>query len=550
MRRPTLKSLSGGRRRRIGAALALAAVLAVVIIIVVSAGSSSPTNAASNGSTATGAATVQRRDLVETDTESGTLSYADPQTVYNRLTGTITWLPNVGQVIKAGGTLFKVDGEPVILMDGSTPAYRDLSPSDSAGEDILQLNRNLVNLGFNPDGIVIDDTWQAATTAGVDLFQASLGDSETGILTLGQIVFLPGDQLVSTVDGTVGSTGGGSGSGNSNASASVDPPQPEFVSLQVKNPSSDSSSTSSTSTTSTTTTSTGTPTTSTPTTTGPTTPTTGHHKKKHSGSSNQSNTIAALIQLLRAENAQLQAELRANHGNSGSGNGGSGGHSGSSSGNHGSSGSHGGSSGSHGGSSGSHSGSSGSSGGSSGGGSATPVEILQTTSTKLVVTVDLSASSQSEAVVGERVTVELPDGNTVNGKITAVSPIAQNSSSGNGSGNGGSGGSGRSGSGNGNGSGNSSSSTVPVTVSIEGHHLGPGLDQAAVSVNFVEQRANNVLSVPVTALLATSGSTYAVQEASPPYKLIPVTTGLFAAGYVQVSGPGIYQGLQVTDSQG
>ncbi len=171
--------------------------------------------------------------------------------------------------------------------------------------------------------------------------------------------------------------------------------------------------------------------------------------------------------------------------------------------------------------------------------------ILQTTSTKLVVTVDLSASSQSEAKVGEHVTVQLPDNSVVDGRITAVSPVAQNSNSDNG---------------NGewqwrqrwrrNGNGGSSSSTVPVTIAISGHHLGPGLDQAAVSVNFVQQRANNVLSVPVTALVATSGSTYAVQEASPPYKLIPVTTGLFAAGDVQISGPGIYPGLQVTDSQG
>ena len=69
-------------------------------------------------------------------------------------------------------------------------------------------------------------------------------------------------------------------------------------------------------------------------------------------------------------------------------------------------------------------------------------------------------------------------------------------------------------------------------------------------MNFAEAVANNVLSVPVTALLATSGGNYAVQEAQAPHKLIPVTTGLFAAGYVQISGPGIYEGLQVTDSQG
>ena len=167
-----------------------------------------------------------------------------------------------------------------------------------------------------------------------------------------------------------------------------------------------------------------------------------------------------------------------------------------------------------------------------------------------MVTVDLDATSQSEAVVGEHVTVEMPTSNTVKGRITAVSPVAQSSSnSGNGSGErrriGGGG------NGNGNGSGNgSSSSTIPVTITLKGHHGGAGLDQAAVSVNFAQQRASNVLSVPVTALLATSGSNYAVQEAAAPHQLIPVTTGLFAAGYVQISGPGIYPGLQVTDSQG
>jgi hypothetical protein len=69
-------------------------------------------------------------------------------------------------------------------------------------------------------------------------------------------------------------------------------------------------------------------------------------------------------------------------------------------------------------------------------------------------------------------------------------------------------------------------------------------------VDFVQNKAKDVLSVPVTALLATSGSAFAVQEATSPHKLLPVTTGLFAAGYVEISGSGIYPGLHVTDSQG
>ena len=47
---------------------------------------------------------------------------------------------------------------------------------------------------------------------------------------------------------------------------------------------------------------------------------------------------------------------------------------------------------------------------------------METTSTQVVVTVDLDATKQSEAVVGEPVTVELPDGSTVDGKITAGQP--------------------------------------------------------------------------------------------------------------------------------
>ena len=166
-------------RRRIGAGLALLAVVGVVVAIV-SEISSSPSKRHPGGKDSTSnTTTVKRRDLVQTDTEPGTLGYAGPGTVYNRLNGTVTWLPSVGRVIKTGEALFKVDGKPVILMNGSTPAYRDLTASDSSGQDVLELNRNLVALGFNPHGIVVDDEWQAATTAGVEAFQASLGETET-----------------------------------------------------------------------------------------------------------------------------------------------------------------------------------------------------------------------------------------------------------------------------------------------------------------------------------------------------------------------------------
>ena len=247
----------------------------------------------------------------------------------------------------------------------------------------------------------------------------------------------------------------------------------------------------------------------------------------------------ALKALLRAETLLLQRSIAASKGGSSSGGSASGRASGGSASAAGGGGTSGGGSGS-GGAAGS--GASSGSGGASGSGGGTAQAILGTTSNQLDVVVNLDATKQSEAVLGEPVTVQMPDGTTVDGKITLVSPVAQSSSSGSGSGSG-SGGSG-------SGSSSTASSTIPVTIALHGRVPSSGLDQAAVSVNFQQQVANNVLSVPVTALLATQGGGYAVQEAAAPHRLLPVTPGLFAAGYVQVSSSQIYPGLQVTDSQG
>jgi hypothetical protein len=510
-----------GRRRstRVAVGLALLIAIGVVAAAIVIAGNASSSPAKDAPGKVTGATSVERRNLVQTDTQSGTLSYANPQTVYNRLTGTVTWLPAVGQLIRPGQALYRVDGQPVVLLNGTTPAYRALKSSDSAGPDILELNNALLALGYTGYGIVADDLWQAATTSAVEAFQQSQGESPTGKLGLGQVVFLPGAQLVSTLDGTLGQTGSGGGTPpTSNASTAVAPPAPEFVSLTHPVDAPTTGPTGSTGTTGTTGTAV------TPSHNG------GHHRKKKGATGAQ--TLQALEALLRAQLAALHAAA----------------HNGSPSGSKSPSGSNSpsssppatGSTGNHSPSTGNHS--------PSGGGVSSGTAILQTSSTKLVVTVDLAASSQSEAVVGEHVTVQMPNGGTVAGKITAVSPVAQAASSNSGNGNGN--GNGNGGGGNGNGNGNGASSTIPVTVTLKGRHRGAGLDQATVSVNFAQARARNVLSVPVTALLATGGGNYAVQAAARPHRLIPATVGLFAAGFVQISGPGIYPGLSVTDSQG
>jgi hypothetical protein len=473
------------RLRRPAAAVALLATAGAATALILAGGAPSKEPPASGGTPTGGTATVERRDLVATDTESGTLSYAAPQTVYNRLSGTITWLPRVGQTIKQGGVLFRVDGRPVVLLDGTTPAYRGLSRQISHGEDVLQLNRDLVALGFDPDAIAIDEEWQAATTAGVEELQRSLGQTGTGTLAFGQVVFLPGTQLVSTVDATLGGDGGGSGTGSPSTGSASDltgAGRREYATLETPA--------------------------STPTSASPPAP-----PKTPPPGTGSPTEGPRRVRALEAQLARLKAELnrlkqQGSRSPSGSGkptNGGSPTSAGSPREPEGAA-----------------------------TGTSTPTAILATTSTRIVVKVALEASKQSEARLGEAVTVALPEGEEVPGTVTAVSAVAQTTT----------------GSQSTEANGGAASSTVPVTITLHDRHAGAALDQAQVSVNFVGALARNVLSVPVTALLATGGARYALQEAASPHRLIPVTTGLFAAGDVQVSGAGIHPGLQVSDSQG
>ena len=161
---------------------------------------------------------------------------------------------------------------------------------------------------------------------------------------------------------------------------------------------------------------------------------------------------------------------------------------------------------------------------------------------------------------GDHVLVTMPDGTTtVQGTVTAVGSVATTPGASPGASPGGSGSSsasGTSGSSTGgagaNGGGASGTSAViPVTIAIS-EALPAGLDQAPVQVSITEQRADEVLAVPVTALLARAGGGYAVQVAGPRSRLIPVTTGLYdgTSGLVAVNGSGLAPGLVVQVAQG
>jgi hypothetical protein len=160
------------------------------------------------------------------------------------------------------------------------------------------------------------------------------------------------------------------------------------------------------------------------------------------------------------------------------------------------------------------------------GGSAQPGGTVMTaTSTTPVVTIDLPSGNQSDVKVGDQVTITLPDNQPTPGVVSSVGKVATTTP------------------------GATTPPTITVLVSPTEPRVVAGLTSAPVTVAITTASTNNVLVVPVTALLAQPGGGYAVEVAGAAGSrhLVTVTPGIFddADGLVSVSGPGLAAGDQV-----
>jgi len=209
------------RRNRKGMAAAMGAVIMLGGAGIAVVGSHlagqrpSASGGAQDNSAAVTTVPVARRALSSRTNVAGTLGHAGSYTVLGQPNGTITWLPSAGQVIRQGQELYGVNGTPVVLLYGTEPAYRDLAAgtyaSDVAGQDVRQLNRDLVALGY-ASGTGLDpssDEFTWATQAAIKHLQEHLGVPQTGELDLGQVVFLPGAARVTNVTAALGGPAGG-----------------------------------------------------------------------------------------------------------------------------------------------------------------------------------------------------------------------------------------------------------------------------------------------------------------------------------------------------
>lgn len=166
-----------------------------------------------------GRATIERRTLTDRQTVGGTLGYGTERTVLARGSGTVSWLPAEGSTVRCGRAIAKIDGEPVVLFSGTVPAYRALQSGVSDGEDVRQLERGLVDLGYDPG--TVDAAWSAETTAAVQAWQDDLGLERTGVVELGRVVFLPGDRRIARRKVEIGAVLGGGGDGGGGGAAAA-----------------------------------------------------------------------------------------------------------------------------------------------------------------------------------------------------------------------------------------------------------------------------------------------------------------------------------------
>jgi hypothetical protein len=201
-----------GRSRRKGRWIALG------VVVVVAAGAAAAWRAgeffpaATSGTGQLGAppatTPVTRQDLSAVTPVTATLGYAGSFPVTGQGGGTLTWLPSPGRVIGQGQALYRVDnGSPVVLLYGGVPDWRAMEEGIT-GQDVSQLNHDLVDLGYASRTDVAALGWDYyswETAAGVQKLEEHLGAaSPPGSLSLGQVVFEPQALRVSQVTGSLG----------------------------------------------------------------------------------------------------------------------------------------------------------------------------------------------------------------------------------------------------------------------------------------------------------------------------------------------------------
>lgn len=152
--------------------------------------------------------------------------------------------------------------------------------------------------------------------------------------------------------------------------------------------------------------------------------------------------------------------------------------------------------------------------------------ILTVSGAKQKVTVALDVAKQHLVKKGVKATVTLPSGQAVAGKVTSVAKVASAPEGTDGQ--------------------QTGSPTITVELELADPKAAGGLDAAPVDVALVSAERKDVLTVPITALVALAEGGYGVEVVDgTSVSYVKVQPGMFAGGKVEISGAGIKAGTLV-----
>ncbi|MEU0884969.1 peptidoglycan-binding domain-containing protein [Lentzea sp. NPDC005914] len=149
-------------------------------------------------------------------------------------------------------------------------------------------------------------------------------------------------------------------------------------------------------------------------------------------------------------------------------------------------------------------------------------DLMKVTGTERAVTVELEQSKQRLAKQGEKVELSITGGKPTTGTITGITRTAGDSAQG-------------------------QKPKIILTISVDDPKAAEGVDSGSVNALFTVSKKQNVLAVPIGALLALAEGGYGLVTEDG--KTIPVTVGIFAKGQVEVQGDGLREGMKVVTTE-
>jgi len=151
---------------------------------------------------------IQKGDLAKKEEYNGTLRQTDKKILNSPTNGVVTFLPKEGSVVNFGEVLFIIDNKPVILLQGSTPFYRTLDLNSDPGVDIQQVEEALVYLGYADSTFVPDEVFDEQTSKMLNALYIDYGiDTKSEITPTEQVLINQKQDEIELLENTVSDGG-------------------------------------------------------------------------------------------------------------------------------------------------------------------------------------------------------------------------------------------------------------------------------------------------------------------------------------------------------